>query len=84
MVVEINGIVSSCKNDNCTYNYTEAKTAVLKSITPGEGKEGDEVIIKCEGCGQNVGDDQVFIGDAQCQVSAVVDDQITCILGWNF
>jgi len=81
VVVEINGIVSSCKNDTCSYNYTKAKTAILKSITPEEGKEGDEVSIKCEGCSENIGDDQVFVGDALCQINAVVGNQLACVLG---
>jgi len=82
--VEINGIVSSCKNNTCAYNYTEVKTSILKSITPEEGKEGDVVSIECEGCSGNVGDDQVFVGDAECQVNAVIGERITCVLGWTF
>lgn len=84
MVVEINGITSSCKKDGCGFTYTEAETPVIQSITPSTGFGGtvcQEVTIQCVGCSSITDDNYVLIGDVPCNVTAATVSEIKCCLG---
>ena len=78
--VEIYDIISSCKNRQCGFNYTNEDTPILHSIQPNFGSHGDVVTLNCSGCG-GVGENSVTIGGGVCNITAEDETSITCVLG---
>jgi len=37
VVVSVNDIVSACNENNCEYQYSDAQTPIIHSITPNKG-----------------------------------------------
>lgn len=86
MVVSINDIVSVCQGD-CSYQYSDAQTPIVHSISPNSGKTDGatckEVTISCTGCLAGAENNKVMIGDASCNVTSATETEIKCCLG-NF
>lgn len=75
----VDGNPSSCRGKNCSFNFTEALTPVLLSISPTQGQGGTTTIIQ----GSDFGSDQsklsVFLGSAPCEILACNDTAIECV-----
>lgn len=84
VVVDINDITSSCKNDQCGFTYKEESTPVIQSITPLTGFGATvckEVTVQCTGCSNDAENNTVVIGDVVCNVTMATGSEVKCCLG---
>ncbi|XP_054766411.2 fibrocystin-L-like [Lytechinus pictus] len=81
--VIVNGIPSSCQSDSCSFQYTPAATPTLSSITPSSGSAnaGTSVVIIGTGFSDNVGENNVTIGGADCTITDANATRIECDVG---
>ena len=90
VVVEVNGIVSSCKSDSCSFEFQESSTGKITSVSPtsgyGTAKSApcqQKVMIGCTGCGTSASDVDVFFGPVKAVVESLASDVITVCPGTN-
>ena len=88
VVVEVNGIISSCKSDSCSFQFHEPSTGNIISLSPTSGYGyadsspcQQKVTIGCTNCGQGSGDVEVFFGHVKADVESVSGDVITVCPG---
>ena len=76
----INDIPSSCRSQNCSFNYSTAATPLVTSVTPLSGQEGTNVVLNGSGfLGNNSGEGvRVWLGEAECVVTEVREDMVNC------
>ena len=84
--MSINNIVASCRSNNCSFVYSEDLTPYIISVSPTEGRGGDqgdctELTIQCSGCGDGVDDNTVRIGGVECVVTSSSATEIVCCPG---
>ena len=86
VVVEINGIISSCQSDSCTFEYKSEDTPSVTSVSPTSGFGGESpcqspVGVECNGCGDSQSDLKVFFGEVEATIETMSVNQITVCPG---
>ncbi|XP_066933159.1 fibrocystin-L-like [Clytia hemisphaerica] len=86
VVVEVNGIISSCQSDSCAFEYRNEDTPSVTSVSPTSGFGGispcqSPVVVECAGCGDSLEDLQVFFGDVEASIETILGNQITVCPG---
>ena len=86
VVVTINNIASSCMNNTCAYEYSDASTPKITSITPSSGHGGPNgtctvITIGGSGFSSNNAENVVTIGGVFCQVQSSTTSTISCCVG---
>ena len=75
------GIVSSCLNNKCAYNYSDAMTPRLISIAPSSGSQGDQITVQCAECGSADTVTMVTVGGVECTSLTFAATSLSCTLG---
>ena len=75
----INDIPSSCRQDICTFNFTDEETPRVESVYPSEGQGGTTIYLSVSRFSDIASDVQVYIGNATCEVTGVNDTIVECI-----
>ena len=65
------------------YTYSSAQTPAVTAVQPGRGSADDVITISGSGFGVEIISVTVTIGDAHCNVIAVVDTSLDCTLPAN-
>ena len=88
-MVTVNGLVSSCMSNNCSFEFTDAQTPKVFSTSPASGHGGNHgsgtlITIIGSGFSNTMADNEVTINGASCIVASSHSTSITCNAGKFF
>ncbi|KAJ8334858.1 hypothetical protein SKAU_G00404970 [Synaphobranchus kaupii] len=79
--VEVQIRVLSVEYPLLNFTYSPTETPVITAVNPGAGSGGTAITITGSGFGADLQHVSVTIGDARCNVSALTDAEIQCVVG---
>ena len=77
----VNDIPSSCRSQNCSFNYSTEATPLIQSVIPLSGQQGTTVTLYGSAFLGDSDDGEgvrVWLGEAECVVTSVNESEITC------
>ena len=84
----MNGIISSCQSDSCSFEFKESASITSVSPITGFGDESalcqHKVEIACNGCGTILSDIEVYFGSVEAKVESILGDIIVVCPGSPF
>ncbi|XP_071946075.1 fibrocystin-L-like [Antedon mediterranea] len=83
--VTVNGIISSCSEDDCEFVHDEEYTAIITGIDTHSGSNYDStsITISGSGFGTDQSDVEVTIDEAVCEITSLTSSEIMCDVGKN-